>query len=191
MSTDPVSFSIKIKEECQSTALQNTVLPQDASDDEEKHTSAASFAHSASSTTIPEHVQKAIKLVESQLMARNAQIAAALALRHTSSSSLPVKNVLPNNTSIHNTKSSMVSVSSALSISSGASASKAEAERNMIFEQQQQQRHKELKKAEEKVKDKLAKLAREKLGLVSKEKQLQLERKKKAMAFLNQIKGNI
>ena len=44
--------------------------------------------------------------------------------------------------------------------------------------------------AEEKVKDKLAQIAREKLGgLISKEKQLQLERKRKVMAFLNQIKG--
>jgi len=40
------------------------------------------------------------------------------------------------------------------------------------------------------VKDKLAQIAREKLnGMISREKQLQLERKRKAMAFLNQIKG--
>lgn len=32
-------------------------------------------------------------------------------------------------------------------------------------------------------------MAREKLGLISREKQLQLERRKRAMAFLNQIKG--
>lgn len=44
--------------------------------------------------------------------------------------------------------------------------------------------------AEDKVKDRLAQIAREKLGIVSKEKQLQLERKKRAMAFLNQIGGN-
>lgn len=43
--------------------------------------------------------------------------------------------------------------------------------------------------AEEKLKDRLAAAAREKLGFLSKEKQLQLERKKRAMAFLNQIKG--
>lgn len=42
--------------------------------------------------------------------------------------------------------------------------------------------------AEEKVKDRLAQLAREKL--LSREKQLQLERKRRAMAFLNQINGN-
>lgn len=48
---------------------------------------------------------------------------------------------------------------------------------------------KEAKRAEEKVRDKLAAAAREKLGLISKEKQLQLERKKKAMAFLTQIKS--
>ncbi|XP_055693499.1 protein suppressor of white apricot isoform X2 [Lutzomyia longipalpis] len=49
---------------------------------------------------------------------------------------------------------------------------------------------KEAKRAEEKVRDKLAAAAREKLGLISKEKQLQLERKKKAMAFLTQIKSS-
>lgn len=43
--------------------------------------------------------------------------------------------------------------------------------------------------AEDKIKDRLAQLAREKLGSLSKEKQLQLERKKRAMAFLNQING--
>lgn len=51
-------------------------------------------------------------------------------------------------------------------------------------------REKEARRAaEEKLKDRLAAAAREKLGLLTKEKQLQLERKKKAMAFLNQIKG--
>lgn len=45
--------------------------------------------------------------------------------------------------------------------------------------------------AEDKFKDRLAQVAREKLGMLSKEKQLQLERKKKAMAFLNQIKGEL
>lgn len=48
---------------------------------------------------------------------------------------------------------------------------------------------KEAKRAEDKVKNRLAQLAREKLGILSKEKQLQLERKKRAMAFLIQITG--
>lgn len=48
---------------------------------------------------------------------------------------------------------------------------------------------KEAKRAEDKVKNRLAQLAREKLGILSKEKQLQLERKKRAIAFLNQITG--
>lgn len=43
--------------------------------------------------------------------------------------------------------------------------------------------------AEDKIKDRLTQLAREKLGILSKEKQLQLERKRRAMAFLNQING--
>lgn len=48
------------------------------------------------------------------------------------------------------------------------------------------------REAEERVKDKLAQIAREKLnGMISREKQLQLERKRKALAFLNQIKGEL
>lgn len=49
---------------------------------------------------------------------------------------------------------------------------------------------KEAKKNEEKIKDKLANAAREKLNMVSKEKLLQIERRKKAMAFLSTIKGD-
>lgn len=48
---------------------------------------------------------------------------------------------------------------------------------------------KEAKRAEDKVKNRLAQLAREKLGILSKEKQLQLERKKRAIAFLTQMTG--
>lgn len=50
---------------------------------------------------------------------------------------------------------------------------------------------KEEKSAKEKLKDKLSNAAREKLGMFSKEKQLQLERKKKAMMFINQIKSEL
>ncbi|XP_061385997.1 protein suppressor of white apricot [Musca vetustissima] len=194
-SNNPVCFSIKPKEDVPNTTLQPPVLPQDTSDDEEKlntpTTTAANIATSSNPNRhVPEHVQKAIFEVESQLMARNAQIAAA-ALAFRSSSILPVNNLLPITTipAIAPLKSTMSS--GTLVVSSNVSAaSKAEAERNALFEQQQQQRHKELKKAEEKVKDKLAQIAREKLGgIVSKEKQLQLERKRKAMAFLNQIKA--
>lgn len=39
------------------------------------------------------------------------------------------------------------------------------------------------------MRNRLAQIAREKLGIVSKEKQLQLERKKKAMEFLANIGG--
>ncbi|XP_031625740.1 protein suppressor of white apricot isoform X2 [Contarinia nasturtii] len=62
--------------------------------------------------------------------------------------------------------------------------------RDVILEQQNQDERKQAKRAEEKVKDRLAQLAREKLGILSKEKQLQLERKRRAMAFLNQINGD-
>lgn len=47
----------------------------------------------------------------------------------------------------------------------------------------------EEKLAKEKLSDKLLNAAREKLGMLPKEKMLQIERKKKAMMFINQIKG--
>lgn len=59
--------------------------------------------------------------------------------------------------------------------------------RDTILEQQNLDERKQVKRAEDKVRDRLAQLAREKLGILSKEKQLQLERKRRAMAFLNQI----
>lgn len=47
----------------------------------------------------------------------------------------------------------------------------------------------EEKFAKEKLSDKLMSAAREKLGMLPKEKMLQIERKKKALLFINQIKG--
>lgn len=53
------------------------------------------------------------------------------------------------------------------------------------------QEKRDAKRAEEKFKDRMAQVARDKLGSITREKQLQLERRKKAMAFLNQIKSNV
>lgn len=47
----------------------------------------------------------------------------------------------------------------------------------------------EQKLAKDRLNDKLLSAAREKLGMLPKEKMLQIERKKKAMMFINQIKG--
>lgn len=60
--------------------------------------------------------------------------------------------------------------------------------RDSIFEPSIEEK-KEAKRADDKVRDRLAQIAREKLGILSKEKQVQIERKKRAMAFLNNIKG--
>ncbi|KAH8339584.1 hypothetical protein KR074_012283 [Drosophila pseudoananassae] len=124
----PVSFSIRARDE--HTPLQPT-LPQEASDEE-----ASSVAGSEQVRPgMPDSVQRAIKQVETQLLARTANQKAG-----TSSSSSSASN--------------------------------------------------EQRQAEDRVKDKLAQIAREKLnGMISREKQLQLERKRKALAFLNQIKG--
>lgn len=61
-----------------------------------------------------------------------------------------------------------------------------------VLEKLEEQKEKDARRAaQEKIRDKLAAAAREKLSLISKEKQLQLERKKKAMAFLNQMKSQL
>ncbi|XP_026838867.1 protein suppressor of white apricot isoform X3 [Drosophila erecta] len=126
----PVSFSIRARDD--QGPLQNT-LSQEASDEEASSNAAVEQVRPG----MPDSVQRAIKQVETQLLARTAGQKA-----NSSSCSSP------------------------------------------------QKEQKEQRQAEERVKDKLAQIAREKLnGMISREKQLQLERKRKAMAFLNQIKG--
>lgn len=65
-----------------------------------------------------------------------------------------------------------------------------ESEKVEISKSNGSEKKKEAKRIEDRLKDKIALAAREKLGLLSKEKQLQLERKKKAMEFLNQLRGS-
>ncbi|XP_016937007.3 protein suppressor of white apricot isoform X1 [Drosophila suzukii] len=128
----PVSFSIRARDE--HGPLQPT-LPQEASDEETSSIAGAEQVR----PVMPDSVQRAIKQVETQLLARTAGQKAGGSSTASPSSSSPQK---------------------------------------------------EQRQAEERVKDKLAQIAREKLnGMISREKQLQLERKRKAMAFLNQIKG--
>uniref|UniRef100_W8BZ70 Protein suppressor of white apricot n=1 Tax=Ceratitis capitata TaxID=7213 RepID=W8BZ70_CERCA len=188
----PVCFSIKPKDE-PATAILQPALPCEPSDDDEEST--AKPTAPTQSRAVPEHVQKAIQMVESQLMARNAQIVANVGNRGTSNTVLAGTTLHGTHTTSnhhsHQPTGSRFDVDyNSQTTKQQLKSSKAEMERNALFEQQQQHRQKELRKAEEKVKDKLAKIAREKLGgPISKEKQLQLERKRKAMAFLNQIKG--
>ncbi|BFG00298.1 protein suppressor of white apricot [Drosophila madeirensis] len=121
----PVCFSIRGRDE---HGPLPAALTQEASDEEETKSNAATST-AEQVRGMPDSVQRAIKQVETQLLARSQKAA-------------PISP------------------------------------------------QKDLRHAEERVKDKLALIARDKLnGMVSKEKQLQLERKRKAMAFLNQIKG--
>lgn len=81
----PVSFSIKIKDEQPVSALRQA-LPQETSDDETENKIKSNGTsiqvgdqvqmpqQQVPARSVPEHVQKAIQLVESQLMARNAQL---------------------------------------------------------------------------------------------------------------------
>ncbi|XP_055914562.1 protein suppressor of white apricot [Eupeodes corollae] len=177
----PVSFSIKIKDEQPVSALRQA-LPQETSDDETENKIKSNGTsiqvgdqvqmpqQQVPARSVPEHVQKAIQLVESQLMARNAQLG------------IPT---VQNRSRFDIDQSGTVAPKVIQPLSSLLVAVAEQSSTNQVKSHQ-----KELKRAEEKVKDKLAQIAREKLGgLISKEKQLQIERKKKAMAFLNQIKG--
>ncbi|EDW25936.1 GL14223 [Drosophila persimilis] len=122
----PVCFSIRGRDD---HGPLPAALAQEASDEEEIKAGGAAAASAEQVRGMPDSVQRAIKQVETQLLARSQRAA-------------PISP------------------------------------------------QKDLRQAEERVKDKLALIARDKLnGMVSKEKQLQLERKRKAMAFLNQIKG--
>ncbi|XP_030380743.1 protein suppressor of white apricot [Scaptodrosophila lebanonensis] len=140
----PVSFSIRARDE--QAPLQST-LPQEASDDEEDGKAGAATSASGNESSrpgMPDSVQRAIKQVETQLLARSG------------GGQKPMVTTLP--------------------ATMGTASPTAP--------------HKDQRQAEERFKDKLAQIAREKLnGLITREKQLQLERKRKAMAFLNQIKG--
>lgn len=184
VASGPVSFSIKIKEDQPVPTRRRPALPQEASDDEsEKKVKSNGGTVSVVDQvqmpqnqgpvrSVPEHVQKAIQLVESQLMARNAQLG------------IPT---VPNRSRFDVDQSGTVTTKMSAPLSSLLAAVAEQATPTIPVVRSHQ---KELKRAEEKVKDKLAQIAREKLGgLISKEKQLQIERKKKAMAFLNQIKG--
>ncbi|XP_055841047.1 protein suppressor of white apricot isoform X2 [Episyrphus balteatus] len=181
IASGPVSFSIKIKDD-QPVAALRPALPQEASDDESDKKVKSNGGGvqvgdqvqlqqpQMPARSVPEHVQKAIQLVESQLMARNAQLG------------IPT---VANRSRFDIDQSGTVAPKMTVPLSSLLVAVADQSPVNIVKSHQ-----KELKRAEEKVKDKLAQIAREKLGgLISKEKQLQIERKKKAMAFLNQIKG--
>ncbi|XP_062141485.1 protein suppressor of white apricot [Drosophila sulfurigaster albostrigata] len=133
----PVCFSIKSRDE---TATLQPALPQETSDDDADDVKMKANTEQTR-PGMPDSVQRAIKQVETQLLARSGgQKTTTVAGTTTGAGvTLPLK---------------------------------------------------EQRQAEERVKDKLALIARDKLnGMVSREKQLQLERKRKAMAFLNQIKG--
>ncbi|KAH8400569.1 hypothetical protein KR222_007110 [Zaprionus bogoriensis] len=132
----PVCFSIRARDE--NAPLQST-LPQEASDEDEDGKAKTNAEQTRAG--MPDSVQRAIKQVETQLLAR----------------------------------------SGGQKASAGAATATATGTAAPLKEQRQ---------AEERVKDKLALIARDKLnGMISREKQLQLERKRKAMAFLNQIKA--
>lgn len=152
---DPVSFSIKTKEDgCTNVPLPQPALPQEHSDDEDKPktpTTPAAPATSGNQRHVPEHVQKAIQLVESQLMARNAQLAATLALRQTPvTSNMALNNPIKTLTNRYETDKMPTKSLNSTNATQVTSSSKAEAERNALYEQQQQQRHKELKKGKPK-----------------------------------------
>ncbi|XP_068141122.1 protein suppressor of white apricot isoform X1 [Drosophila tropicalis] len=131
----PVSFSIRARDDQTPLSLN----PHEASDEDNEEAKIKGKAENNRSG-MPDSVQRAIKQVETQLLARSA----------------------------------------------GGNGGKVKSTVIASESPQKDQRQ----AAEERVKDKLAQKARDKLnGMISREKQLQQERKRKAMAFLNQIKG--
>ncbi|ALC48165.1 su-w[a]- [Drosophila busckii] len=144
----PVCFSIRPRDE--STTL-TPALPQDVSDEEEQQQPKPkpTCKTEIQKAGMPDSVQRAIKQVETQLLARTGNQKAATARSQKSPTG-------------SQKSATVTTLTSPL---------------------------KEQRQAEDKVKDKLAQIARDKLnGMISREKQLQLERKRKALAFLNQIK---
>ena len=95
----PVCFSIKAKDDNPAAALP-PALPQEPSDDEDasaetivqKPINSLTLSAPAVHRHVPENVQKAIKLVESQLMARNAQLTGTLSAAPVSYSTMEVEN---------------------------------------------------------------------------------------------------
>ncbi|XP_023032650.1 protein suppressor of white apricot isoform X2 [Drosophila willistoni] len=132
----PVSFSIRARDD--QTPLPSSLNQHEASDEDNEDAKIKVKAENNRSG-MPDSVQRAIKQVETQLLARSAGGNGGKVTSTVLASDSPQK---------------------------------------------------DQRQAEERVKDKLAQKARDKLnGMISKEKQLQQERKRKAMAFLNQIKG--
>lgn len=157
----PVSFSIKSKDESASSLPAKTVLPLEPSSDEDDQT-----------------------CPEPKPNIPNLSLASILPIRPPSSTSSThdsgKNGQVPSQAGLKNKENSFTSdMDQSDSFI-----------RDTILEQESTiNEKKEAKRAEDKVKNRLAQLAREKLGILSKEKQLQLERKKRAMAFLIQITG--
>jgi len=181
----PVSFSIKPKEE---TNVQiKPALPQEGSDDEQQNKDNNQVDNTSkinnnqsnqqnSAVTLPEHVKRAIQLVENQLVARSAKVNnIQVLLSAGNTSSMNDENKIKPNIFQNFPDKTITSINTITS-------TQAMNQKSYI------ERQKELKLAEEKVKDRLAQIAREKLGLISKEKQLQLERKKKSNCFFESFK---
>lgn len=156
----PVSFSIKPKDEPPNSLPAKAALPMEPSSDEEEQN------HSDTKSNVP-----------------NLSLASILPLQ-------PPKMLANINDTNKNGQSPSTGFKSKYnSFSSEVEQSDSFIRDTMLEHDALNDEKKDAKRAEDKVKNRLAQLAREKLGILSKEKQLQLERKKRAMAFLNQITG--
>lgn len=156
----PVSFSIKSKDEPANSLPTKAALPLEASSDEDEQ------GRTDTKSNIP-----------------NLSLGSILPLRP------PTMLTNMSDTSRNGQSLSTSSKSKENSFSSEVEQSDSFIRDTMLEHDGANDTKKEAKRAEDKVKNRLAQLAREKLGILSKEKQLQLERKKRAMAFLNQITG--
>lgn len=158
----PVSFSIRTKDEPSNSLQAKAVLPLEPSSDEDEQ------ERSDTKSNIP-----------------NLSLASILPLRPTTI----LTSVNDASTHRNGQSHSTGSKSKDNSIVSEVEQSDSFIRDTMLEHVGSNDERKETKRAEDMVKNRLAQVAREKLGILSKEKQLQLERKKRAMAFLIQITG--
>lgn len=158
----PVSFSIRTKDEPVHSLPAKAALPLEPSSDEDEQ------ERSDNKSSIP-----------------NLSLASILPLRPPTMLTIMNDASTPKNGQSHSTGSKSKENSFATDVEQSESFIRD----TMLEHDGSNEGRKETKRADDMVKNRLAQVAREKLGILSKEKQLQLERKKRAMAFLIQITG--
>lgn len=179
----PVSFSIKPKEEPTSTVTLKPALPLEASSDEEEQNDQRKVPKTQQQYATGKDLPLPANFQQANLQLQTSTTFSSKAQSNGSSLNTSVNEVDQSDSFIRDTILDQQNLEEKKQAKRG--------RRHIIhlFQIRNWFDEQNFISAEDRVKDRLAQLAREKLGIVSKEKQLQLERKKRAMAFLTQING--